>query len=90
MKSSNHTNDRDKIRLTGLWKHNATSGGAYLSGKFGGGQLLVLPNTYKANESDPDFVLYMAPVKDKKPKGASSKAGSFGRVINSSGLDNGI
>ena len=54
--------DDRKIRLGGLWKHQARSGETYYSGSFGPGLRLVLfSNTRQQNDKDPDLVLYLAP-----------------------------
>jgi hypothetical protein len=64
------------IRLTGLWKSETKAGEAMLSGSFGpSSKLIVLPNSRKQKESDPDYIAFMAPheKKDKqvrKPVGA--------------------
>lgn len=56
------------IRLTGLWKSEAKSGGSYLSGSISASsKLLILPNSRKEKDSDPDFIAYVAPQEKKEP-----------------------
>ncbi len=50
------------IRLTGMWSGTTKAGGTYLTGNFSSSsKLLILPNTYKKQESDPDYIAYIAP-----------------------------
>lgn len=59
--------DSDKVRIGGLWKEESKSGGRYLSGKLSAtSKLLVLPNTYKKTDKDPDYIVYLAPVKERE------------------------
>lgn len=55
----------DGIRLTGLWRQER-DGRSHLSGSLGGGRLLVFPNERKANERDPDFVVYLVPAERRE------------------------
>jgi uncharacterized protein (DUF736 family) len=56
------------IRLTGLWKSKSKSGGNYLSGTISASsKLLILPNSKKEKDSDPDFIAYVAPQESREP-----------------------
>ena len=59
------------IRLTGLWKSETKAGETMLSGSFSpSSKLIVLPNSRKQKESDPDYIAFMAPheKKEKQPE----------------------
>lgn len=59
--------DSDKVRIGGLWREESKAGGAYLSGRLSAtSKLLVLPNGHKKAEKDPDFILYLAPVRERE------------------------
>lgn len=49
------------IRLGGLWLNESKNGEKYFSGGLGNGRLLVFRNKHKEKDSDPDYVLYIAP-----------------------------
>ena len=59
------------VKLTGLWKNTSKEGKTFLSGTLGGVKVLVFPNEYKKETSDPDFNLFFAP---KEDKGSEKKA----------------
>lgn len=49
-------------RLTGLWKNTGKDGKTFLSGNLSGvARLLVLPNSHKRAETDPDYHVYVVP-----------------------------
>jgi len=55
----------DKIKLGGLWKNQDKNGNDYFSGGFTyGSRLLVMKNTFKKSEKEPDFHAYLVPKKD--------------------------
>lgn len=55
------------IRLTGLWKSETKSGDTMLSGSFSpSSKLVILPNTRKQKDSDPDYIAFMAPTEKKE------------------------
>ena len=59
--------DRLLIRLTGLWRGESKAGETYLAGSLSpSSRLLILPNTHKRKESDPDYVAYLAPQEKKE------------------------
>ncbi len=67
--------DSDKIKLTGLWKSQTKAGEAYLAGKISPSmRLLILPNSYKKSDKEPDFIAYMTPAKEEAEEPASRKA----------------
>ncbi|NLI08451.1 MAG: hypothetical protein GX457_15370 [Thermotogaceae bacterium] len=50
----------DMIRLTGLWKSKDKNGNTYLSGNLTGiTSLMVMPNTFKKKDSEPDYIVYL-------------------------------
>ena len=56
----------DMIRLTGLWKNKAKDGNTFLSGNLKGiSSLLVMPNTFKKKENEPDYIVYIKPSEKK-------------------------
>ena len=56
----------DMIRLTGLWKNKAKDGNTFLSGNLNGiSSLLVMPNTFKKKENEPDYIVYIKPSEKK-------------------------
>lgn len=58
------------VRLTGLWKNKSKAGTNYLAGSLSASsRLLILPNTHKRQDSDPDFIAYLTP-QEKKDKEA--------------------
>ena len=60
------------IKLTGLWKQKDKSGQTYLSGSLSPiSKVIVMPNTYKKSEKDPDYFFYLGANEKKegfKPK----------------------
>jgi uncharacterized protein (DUF736 family) len=57
----------DLLRIGGLWKSKTKKGETILSGSLNPiTQLLIMPNTLKKNEKDPDFYLYMK-AREKAP-----------------------
>ncbi len=59
----------DLIRLTGLWKSQTKAGDAMLSGSMSPtSKLIILPNTYKQKDSEPDYIAFMAPYEKQEAK----------------------
>jgi len=60
----------DMIRLTGLWKTEKKDGsGAYLAGSLSpSSRLLILPNSKKQKEAEPDFIAYLSQPQEKEKK----------------------
>lgn len=60
------------VKLSGLWKGKDKDGNTMLTGNLSKiSRVVILANTYKKGDQDPDFFLYTAPVqekKDQKPK----------------------
>lgn len=48
------------IRLTGLWKSETKEGKTMLKGKLNKLNILILPNTNKNNDSQPDYSVYIS------------------------------
>ena len=56
----------DLIKVGGLWKNKDKNCNDYFSGNFTyGTKLLVMTNSYKDKDNDPDYMVYIAQ-KDKK------------------------
>ena len=56
----------DGVKITGLWKQKDKNGATYLSGSLSPiARVLVMPNTYKKEEKDPDYFFYMTPQEKK-------------------------
>jgi len=52
----------DLIKLTGLWKSKTKAGASMLSGSLNPiTQILVMANTFKKSEHEPDYFLYLRP-----------------------------
>ena len=64
------SHEREKVmngaRLTGLWKNKSKNGNHFLGGNLGTARVIVLPNTYKEKDTDPDYNLYIVPKNDKQ------------------------
>jgi hypothetical protein len=54
------------IPLTGLWKNTDKNGNPYLSGYLGGAVVMVFPNGHKKENKQPDYLVYVAPKKEKE------------------------
>jgi len=53
---------RHLVRLTGLWKKSSKAGYEYLSGDVSpSSKLVILPNTEKGSDRDPDYIAYLTP-----------------------------
>ncbi len=58
----------DLLRLTGLWKNKDKTGKTYLTGHLNAmTEVVILPNTRKAKENEPDFNMFLK-AQDKKVK----------------------
>jgi hypothetical protein len=58
-----------RVKLTGLWKTTTGKGEMVLSGTLSkSAKLIVFPNGFKSKDSDPDYVLYIAPAESKTPE----------------------
>jgi|TARA_R110000765_G_scaffold235441_1_gene338371 hypothetical protein len=56
----------DLIKLSGLWVNKDKNGNEYFSGGFGyGAKILIMKNTFKEKENEPDYNLFIAPKTDK-------------------------
>jgi len=63
------------VRLTGLWRNTTKAGETYLVGKLSPtSKLLILPNSRKEKESDPDYIAFAAPQKDKEDSQSQPQA----------------
>ncbi len=60
-----------------LWKNTSKSGETYLQGTLGNAKVLVLKNTRKEKESQPDYRVFVAP-KERNEDGDNGGNGSRG------------
>jgi hypothetical protein len=61
------------IKLTGLWSNIDKNGNLCLSGYLGDSKLLIFANTYKKEDKQPDFIVYI----DEKKKITEEKQESL-------------
>lgn len=61
----------DLIRLGGLWRKTGRDGKTFLSGSIGQAGLLIFSNTKKSKDTDPDYVCYVAPGREREAKPAN-------------------
>lgn len=55
------------VKLTGLWKYESKKGTHYLAGSLSASsKILILPNIHKRQNSDPDYIAYLAPQQRKE------------------------
>jgi hypothetical protein len=48
------------VKITGLWKATDKNGQTYLSGNMSQvSKVMVMPNTFKKSETDPDYFFYL-------------------------------
>ena len=58
-----------KIKLTGLWKQKDKNGQTFLSGSLSPiSKVLVMPNTFKKADKDPDYFFYLGANEKKEGK----------------------
>jgi len=56
----------DLLKISGLWTNKDKNGNEYFSGSFGyGTKILIMKNTYKEKENDPDYNFFIAPKAEK-------------------------
>ncbi|HCU21914.1 MAG TPA: hypothetical protein DF698_03305 [Candidatus Atribacteria bacterium] len=64
----------DALKLAGLWKTRDRNGNVFLSGRLNTmNKILILPNTGKQKDEDPDYFFYIAPLKARRPDGSGKK-----------------
>ena len=73
--NSNHQSDL--LRVGGLWKNETKDGKTYLAGSLGSLRLLIFQNKFKEKESDPDYILSVAPSKPKEDQPKQRKQQEF-------------
>ncbi len=65
----------DLIRLTGLWRSQTKAGDTMLSGGISPtSKLIILPNSRKQKDSEPDYIAFMAPYEKQEAKPEGPKA----------------
>lgn len=75
------------IKLTGLWERENKDGEKRLLGTLSPfSRLVVLPNKRKEREEDPDYIAFIAPVDDHKPR-SRGRSGNDGNDANDDGGD---
>ena len=61
------------IKLTGLWKQKDKNGQIYLSGTLSPiSKVLVMPNTFKKEDREPDYYFYLG-VNEKRGEKSAPK-----------------
>jgi len=66
-------NNSQMILLTGLWLKTSKKGKKYFSGNMGQNRLLIYKNENKTKDTQPDYLLYIAPPMPKDAKDAIAK-----------------
>ena len=65
----------DLLKMCGVWKNKDKNGNEYFSGNYTyGTKLLIMHNSYKEKNSDPDYIVYLAPKKSKREEDSDSQA----------------
>jgi len=79
----------DALKLAGLWKTKDRNGNIFLSGRLNTmNKILILPNTGKQKDEDPDYFFYIAPLKLRRPDGSGKKEGNSREFHRNVVLDN--
>lgn len=71
-------NEKQLIEITGLWASDDKNGNTMLSGYLGNAKVLIFANTFKQNEKEPDFRMYVA--KKDKPQEQSNNTQQQSKV----------
>ncbi|OPZ63133.1 MAG: hypothetical protein BWY86_00022 [Candidatus Aminicenantes bacterium ADurb.Bin508] len=59
----------DMTKLTGLWKNKDKEGNTFLSGNLNAiTTVMVMPNTFKKDQKEPDYFMYIKPHEAKGDK----------------------
>jgi len=67
----------DALKLAGLWKTKDRNGNVFLSGRLNTmNKILILPNTGKQKDEDPDYYFFIAPLKPKRTNSSGGREGS--------------
>lgn len=61
------------ISLTGLWIKKDKNGNTYMAGKLGSLNVLVMKNTFKKEDKQPDYKIMLAPPKPKNEAPGASQ-----------------
>jgi hypothetical protein len=65
----------DLIRLTGLWRSQTKAGATMLSGSLSPtSKLIILPNTKKQKDTEPDYIAFVAPYEKQEQKPSEPQA----------------
>ncbi|HHT09853.1 MAG TPA: hypothetical protein PLK24_06400 [Atribacter sp.] len=79
----------DALKLAGLWKTRDRNGNVFLSGRLNTmNKILILPNTGKQKDEDPDYFFYIAPLKPRRPDGSRKKEGNPREIRRNVAQDN--
>lgn len=72
----------DAIKLTGVWKQKDKAGHTYLSGSLSPiSRLLIMPNTFKKEDKEPDYFVYLKPVEKPGKQGIQGKQETLGEEL---------
>ena len=72
------------VEVCALWKQESKAGDMYLSGSLSKNtKVLVLKNSFKAKDNEPDYRIYLAP-KERKLEG--DMGGEEGSVVGETGV----
>jgi len=70
---------KDLLKMGGVWKNKDKNGNEYFSGNFTyGTKLLIMHNSFKEKNSEPDYIVYLAPRKSKREGGSDRQADEGG------------
>ena len=65
----------DLLKICGVWKNKDKNGNEYFSGNYTyGTKLLIMHNSFKEKNSDPDYIVYLAPKKSKREEDSDGQA----------------
>lgn len=79
----------DALKLAGLWKTRDRNGNVFLSGRLNTmNKILILPNTGKQKDEDPDYFFYIAPLKARRPDGSGKREGNPREIRRNVAQDN--
>ncbi|MBR5901146.1 hypothetical protein IKZ40_02230 [bacterium] len=68
---------KNGIRITGLWRNRDRKGKDYLSGSIQSLRVLIFSNNYHQSSSDPDYIVYVCQ-SDRQGQGGQGGQGGFG------------
>ena len=87
----NHTDNKELVKITGLWKHKSKNG-VYLRGTVSPGcSLLIFPARQddEFNGNGPDYIAYFAPNRPKNGNENGNGNANMNANMNANANDNG-